>query len=169
MRSGDIAWLDKKRTSSVAVQIGGKQFDIRDQQPLYSGKTRLEAGWTFEELIRQLNSRIYFWPGSSTGPSAYGMRHFQRYQGESPVILRVTTAAILQDNSNNPPHFCKYNSGSPRTTQGKGSPRGPNTFLSCNRTSYTAGGVIEVTFLKSVTLPAQIESSTNPSGPWTIH
>lgn len=167
--SGDEQWLNRKRLTTVTIAVDGNQIDLRDQQPLYAGKTLLEDGWTFEFLVQQLNERVFFWPGLQDGPISYGIRHYDRYAGDSPVIVRVKTRDLLNTNASATPLFCKYNSGSPRTTQGQGSPRGNNTFLECHRAPYTASNVVEVTFLHAIKLPDFVECSDRPSGPWHNH
>lgn len=162
-------WITRKRLATLTIQINGESIDLRDQQPLYAGKTVLEGGWNFAELVRQLNGRVFFWPGWRDKPVSYAERHFERYEDEKPVIVRVGTQELFDQNMQAAPLFCKYNSGSPRTTQGLGSPRGPDTFIECHRASYTASGVVEVTYLKSVQLPRKIESGVSPWGPWTAH
>jgi len=159
-------WLDTKRTDIVTVTFEGLELDLRDQQPLYEGKTRLEGGWTFEDLIRELNERVFFWPGWRHEVISYGIRHYERYANDSPAIIRVKTQNVFDANPRLTPHFCKYNSGSPRTTQGRGSPRGPNTFIECGCAPFTASSVVEVTYVGLICLPHQIEISTHPSGPW---
>jgi hypothetical protein len=167
--SGNERWLSRKRPETVTVAVDGNLIDLRDQQPLYPGKTLLENGWTFERLVQRLNERVFFWPGVVEGPISSGRRHYERYAGESPVIMRVKTEDVFSANAGITPLFCKYNSGSPRTTQGRGSPRGEHTFVECHRAAYTASNVVEVTFLHSVNLPQAIESSDTPSGPWESH
>lgn len=157
-----------KRYDMVTVTIDGYTIDLRDQQPLYEGKTRLEGGWTFEDLIVALNSQVFFWPGWDEKPIGYGTRHFQRYEADGPVILRVRTEDMFDANSAEP-FFCKYNSGSPRTTQGRGSPRGPSTFVRCVQAAFTPSNVVEVTYEGTATLPNRVESSDSPFGPWTRH
>lgn len=164
--SGEEEWLRKKRKNSKVVEVDGQEISIRDQQPLYEGKSLLKGGWTFKDLIESLNSRVFFWPGLEEKPVDSGQRHFERYVEEEPVILRVRTAEMLQLNAQ--PLFCKYNSGSPRTTKGKGSPRGPATFVTCSDAPYTASNVVEVTFKDEANLPKKVEYSGSTSGPWEV-
>lgn len=164
--SNSRKWLDKKRTDIVTVTFEGQQLDLRDQYPLYKGKTRLEGGWTFEDLIKELNQRVFFWPGWQDEVISYGVRHFERYAVDSPALMRVKTQDLFDVNPRMTPHFCKYNSGSPRTTKGRGSPRGPNTFIECSVAPFAPSNVVEVTYLGSIKLPNWIEVSAHPSGPW---
>ena len=91
--AGQEEWLEAKRCGMLTITVDGKTIDIRDQQPLYEGKTELQAGWTFEDLIRSLNEHVFFWPGWSDKPIDYGERHFERYQGDHPIIMRVAPLA----------------------------------------------------------------------------
>ena len=166
--SGDGKWKGTKRPQTITVNVDGRLVDLRDQQPLYDGNTSLQGGWGFEDLIRALNDFVFFWPGWASGPIDYGTRHFERYETDGPIIMRVSTRELFDANGAEP-YFCKYNSGSPRTTQGASSPRGPDTFVRCNQASYTASNVVEVVFKDVATLPAIVESSTSPFGPWTQH
>jgi hypothetical protein len=167
--SNNEEWISRKRCDTVTITVDGESIELRDQQPLYAGKTVLEGGWSFADLVRQLNERVFFWPGWGDKPVSYAERHFERYKGERPVIMRVGSQDLFNHNAHVAPLFCKYNSGSPRTTQGTGSPRGPNTFIECHRASFTASNVVEVTFNKSVRLPRAIEAADSPWGPWKSH
>lgn len=162
-------WLVRKRGRVVTIHLEGVPIDLRDQRPLYEGKTRLQGGWTFSDLIRHLNERVFFWPGWEHKPIDYGRRHYETYTSERPAIIRVKTSDLFSENDSTAPLFCKYNSGSPRTVNGLGSPRGPDTFVACDSARYTASLVKEVTFVNSVQLPAAIESASSPFGPWTCH
>ena|SRR5712691_7943752 len=96
---------------------------VRDQAPLHEGNLSLPRGYTFEDFIESLNGRIFFWPGSAAGPIPHGIRHFERYEQECPVILRVEFQSLLHANPGAEPLYCRYNSGSPRCSNGKKSPR----------------------------------------------
>ena len=160
-------WLDRKRQDHVKVQFRGQLLLVRDQKPLYQGNTALADGWTFGHLIRSLNDRVFFWPGTSPGvPIAYGERHFERYKSEGPKILRIGTRDLIIENSELTPEFCKYNSGSPRCSGGKGSPRGLETFVTCSQAPFRPSAAIEVTFRGTVSIPTSCEIGDSTVGPW---
>jgi hypothetical protein len=127
---------------------------------------RLDPDWSFERFVAHLNGRVFFWPGDGQGPISYGMRHFARYEAEEPVILRVPVLDVVEANAAVEPLFCRYNSGSPRWTQGVASPRGATTFVSACDANFRASQVVEVTFAATVTLPSSAELGMGPSGPW---
>jgi hypothetical protein len=160
--------LLRKRGTCLSIEHNGEQVHIRDQAPLYAGNVRLEGGWAFADLLRALNERVFFWPGSSAGPISYGVRHFLRYREESPHILRMLLVDLMIANPTSPPQFCRFNSGSPRCSQGRGSLRGPSTFLGAEEADFPPSSVVEVTFLNRVTLPPCIELAVSPGGPWAV-
>ncbi len=160
-------WLAEKRGEHVDAAIPGRKIVVRDQAPLHRGNMTLDDGWSFGDFIVHLNRRVFFWAGKKDGrPIDYGRRHFERYAGESPVIIRVLTEDIFAANSAITPEFCRYNSGSPRCSNGKRSPRGAKTFSTCNLAEFRASEVVEITFAASVILPSTAEIGESPDGPW---
>lgn len=158
--------LRTRRGSHERVTIGKTAIMVRDQAPLHRGNISFEEGYTFEIFVESLNRRIFFWPGTADGPISYGMRHFERYQEERPILLRVRFRSLLVANPSVEPHYCAYNSGSPRCSYGSRSPRGANTFLPADQFGGTPSKVVEVTFNDTVILPADAQVAEHPSGPW---
>ena len=165
-QAGDGHFLRRKRTESISVRIGTTTVSIRDQQPLHPGNISLESNWSFEDVIHSLNGRVFFWPGKNAGPISSGERHFERYADDRPAILRISTADLFAANSGFAPLFCRFNSGSPRRSNGLGIPRGPNTFVTCGQADFTPSKVVEVTLMKKARLPTAIEVADSVAGPW---
>lgn len=158
--------ISVKRTRIIPIEVNGRVVDIRDQKPLYEGKASINDGWNFSDLIRALNERVFFWPGWGDKPIDYGVRHFELYKGSGTIVIRVRTSDLFAANTASP-YFCKYNSGSPRTTRGKGSPRGKSTFVECENAPFVASQVVEVTFLGESRLPSGVQYSESLNGPWS--
>lgn len=165
-QDGRIDLLRVRRAKHIELRVGPRRILIRDQAPLHRGNLSLANGYSFEEFIESLNRRIFFWPGSSRGPISYGVRHFDRYQRELPVIVRIGFDSLVLANPGAEPRYCGYNSGSPRCSNGVKSPRGPETFLSAAEFRRTPSQVVEVTFDGSITLPTDAQFGTTPAGPW---
>lgn len=160
--------LSERRREHVSLSFSGTTIKLRDQKPLHAGNMLLEGGLSFGEFVAILNGRVFFWPGYSNGlPIPYGQRHYDRYAAESPLLLRVPTADLLAHNQHLQPEFCKFNSGSPRWTNGRPSPRGRQTFLDGSLANFGAASVVEVTFAGVVSLPATTQIGPTPSGPWS--
>jgi hypothetical protein len=167
-RAGRGDLLRERRRRHEALSVDGRLVLVRDQAPLHGGNVALPEGYGFEDFVESINRRVFFWPGTEAGPIIYGVRHFARYEGERPLILRVGLQSLVSENPSAEPLYCKYNSGSPRCSHGKKSPRGPDTFLSSARFDGTPGQVVEVTFDVPVLLPADTSYGERPSGPWKL-
>jgi hypothetical protein len=165
-QSGQLDLLSIKRKGSVELKIDDQTVMLRDQAPLHQGNLLLPAGYTFANFIQRLNGRVFFWPGTSSGPISYGLRHFERYKADKPVILRVQSLALIQANLSVEPLYCFYNSGSPRCSGGQKSPRGPDTFLKASQFPRRASQVVEITFNGEITLPPGSQFGYAPAGPW---
>lgn len=167
IRAGCQELLRQKRTRHTPIRVNGMEFSLRDQVPLREGNAALKDGWQFSDLIEALNRLVFFWPGGAVGPNDYGRRHFEHYKHEKVVIIRVPMPDLFALNVQVAPLFCAFNSGSPRWSAGKPSPRGAETFLPASRFSLTPSRVVELTFPDGVRLPATAKSALSPDGPWT--
>ncbi|MBX3376187.1 MAG: hypothetical protein KF678_04205 [Phycisphaeraceae bacterium] len=151
-RAGRTELVNKRRKGHLVVAIDGWKAELRDQAPLHEGNVVLSDGWGFSDLVKSLNDRVFFWPGKSSGPIPYGVRHFERYKHEDVVVLEIGTDSAMSANSLEA-RYCRYNSGSPRCSGGRKSPRGPQTFARAKEFNGTACDVVEVTFEGSFELP----------------
>jgi hypothetical protein len=161
--SGENDFRGTRRRGPRMLKSGRQ---VRDQDPLHPGNISFSGGWTFADLILHLDDHVFFWPGWERGPIQSGKNHFERYAAERPTILRVATTELFRGNRDIPPLFCKYNSGAPRCTYGKGSPRGPQTFLPATEFPFLATDVKEVTFRSSVKLPSSVQATSYPNDSW---
>src|SRR5687767_6744778 len=93
--AGRTSAVAQRRRDHFVVNVDGEAVHIRDQAPLHRGNVRLEGGWSFDDLVRAINGRVFFWPGTERGPINYGIRHFERYETEQPAILRVSAEELV--------------------------------------------------------------------------
>lgn len=160
--AGERPLLRQRRRESRVVVCEGERVHVRDQAPLHAGNLKLSDRWTFDDFVEHLNEHVFFWPGTEAGPIGYGLRHFERYAEEDNVVLVLKTDEVIACQSAIEPRFCRFNSGSPRCTGGKPSPRGPGTFLLARDFVGTPSSVVEVTFRGSVSLPAGSLTTRQP-------
>lgn len=160
--------MRKRRPGPERLIIDGETVVLRDQGPLHAGHAKFPKGYIFEDLVEDLNRRVFFWPGSSKTPIPYGVRHFEHYRKEKPMLLRIKFQSLLDNNPGQIPLFCRFNSGSPRTSYGLKSARGPKTFVSADEFRGTPSKVVEVTFDRQLTLPPDTECGKRPTGPWHL-
>jgi hypothetical protein len=144
--------IRRRRPGSLLIRDGDRRIHIRDQAPLHAGNVELAGGWSFEDLVEHLNDHVFFWPGDDR-PNDYGRRHFARYRDQDCRVLVFSTRGLLAANRDLPPRLCRFNSGSPRCTGGRRSPRGPDLFQLVDEYGGTAATVVEVVFRGEVRLP----------------
>jgi len=156
-----------RREGPLRVPWRERVIEIRDQEPLVAGNIMLEDGCNFADIVEVLNQRVYFWPGGERGPIEHGLRHFARYREGNPVVLRVPFAALLAANPEGAPALCAFNSGAPRCSGGRKSPRGRRTFLCAAAFPRPPSQVVEVTFRDRVALPDGAQLADGPTGPWS--
>ena len=155
------------RPRSIYVQIGRERIQLRDQAPLKRGNVSLTPAWHWGDVLELLNGRVFFWPGTATGPISSGVRHFQRYAKDDVAILRVPTSDLLRANPATPPEFCRWNSGAPRWSRGRRPVRDANTFVRAEWASYTAAAVVEITFPRAAILPPSTRVAGAAMARWT--
>ncbi|MBX9899879.1 MAG: hypothetical protein K2Y28_03760 [Burkholderiaceae bacterium] len=165
--SGHDHLLQGKRDRTVEVRTDDGTVQVRDHKPLIQANMELIDGYSFDDFLRELNSRVFLWAGTEAGPCKSGKNHIAKYASEGAVfILRVPTRSLLEINGfeNLDITFC--NSGSARQIQGKKVKRGRSTFMKLATSNRPPGEVVEVTFEGSALLPIETEYAKELSGPW---
>ena len=152
----------QRRREHLVIDGENGPLLIRDQEPLSVGSINFEDGWTLERFVRHINAHVFFWPGTSEGPIQVGRNHFERYRHEGSVILRIATGSVTPLAL----LFSRYNSGAPRCSGGKYSPRGPGTYLRADQFTGTVSNVVEVVSAGGFSLPDSTEFSDSLGGPW---
>ena len=156
-----------RRSTSARIEIDGQTIEIRDHRPLIVASLSLPTGYSVDQFIAELNSRVFFWAGNAGGPIRSGQNHITRYSVESEVfIIRTKLDFLLRANPNNPIEVTFCNSGSARHNKGRPAYRSPNTFMPLNRATRKAADVVEVTFAGQANLPMETEYAKTLSGSW---
>ncbi len=159
--------LQGRRRKPATVVIGNHRVDVRDQLPLRPGSIKFQDGWELQDLLDELNSRVFFWPGDERRPRGRSEGHYKKYADSGEVaVLRMPLRSLLCSNPARRMYVSKCNSGSARNNQGKPVVRGPRTFAFPEAADFTRGKVIEFSFRGSVSLPMDAEWSSNLLGPW---
>ena len=155
-----------RRPSHAELSYNGRTLYIRDQKPisLVVLERSLTDNWTSSDFIEHLNKRVFFWPNLNRL-----QKHFNRYEGENPVILRFSTDEILALNSD--AEFSRLNSGATRCSShwnGNAPERGPRTFLNAQNYMLSERLVAEVTIPNFSFLPDSFEKTNNPNNNWEV-
>tara|TARA_R110002110_G_scaffold305022_3_gene519121 strand:- start:339 stop:932 length:594 start_codon:yes stop_codon:yes gene_type:complete len=155
-------WLRRRRNNNLRTNLA----IVRDQAPLHAGSILFLSNWELADLVEHLNNHVFFWPGTESNPITAGKNHYGRYSNELNTVLRIPTEELITTNP--APLFSRYNSGAPRVSGGKYSPRGPRTFLPAEDFIETPGKVKELVFRSSVTLPRNTQHSADNRRSWSI-
>jgi hypothetical protein len=155
-----------RRTKTHRVEVAGKAVEVRDHRPLALGSLALPDGYTVNEFIGELNSRVFFWAGKASWLVPSGRNHIGRYSEEGEVvILRIPLLSLVASNEKNLPEITTCNSGAARHHQGKPAQRSVATFVKLPSVHHKPSDVVEITFSRKVELPAETQYSLN-SGEW---
>lgn len=155
-----------RREADLVLAIDNDTVILRNQSPLHEANVELVGGWGFADLIGYLNAHVYFWPGDTIGPTGLGRAFLDRHATSSLAILRTRTVNLLAANRSQPALFSKYNSGAPRHSRGRPSPRGPDTFVRASQFAHTPSRAQEVAFHGVVALPQSTAHATGVGSPW---
>ena len=166
-QAGESSRIRVVRRGPLHVRWNGAEVELRDQDPFFAANVAFDPGHDEGDVLAMLNARVFFWPGGPAGPIEYGVRHFNRYASSKAAVIRVTFGDLLHANSGATPELCAYNSGAPRCSGGRKSPRGAGTFVAAARFPRSPAQVKEVTFVGSVVLPDSTEVAHAPGGPWS--
>lgn len=158
--------ITTRRAADLLLAIDGDTIVLRNQAPLHEANIELDGRWGFADLIGYLNSHVYFWPGDSTGPTGLGRSFLDRYSGSSVGMLRIPTIDLIEENEGQPALFSRHNSGAPRHSRGKPSPRGHSTFVGASRFLHAPSKAQEVAFRGEVALPQSTVWVTRLGSPW---
>ena len=156
----------KPRAKRVVLTIDDEPVIIRDQAPLLlKGQMDLASGFALTDLTTLIDKHVFFWPGNADEMRS-GLWESSKYAEDNVVMIRVSLAALLRENPGVGPFFCKFNSGGPRATGGRPSPRGPDLFVGAAHFDGTPSTVIEVAFRRSVRLPADVDLAEGLNAPF---
>ncbi len=159
--------LTNRRSSSVTLDVNGETVVIRDNQPLRPASVQLLGGWSLSDLLMELNSRVFLWPGTEERPIDRGRSHFERYARDRDVFtIRVPTRSLVAINHERELWVTRCNSGSARHHSGKPVPRGPSTFQLPAEAAFRPSQVIEMSYVGEAVLPSDAQWSKSLVGPW---
>ena len=151
--------LRGRRTTTRTVAVDGVQVEIRDQCPLKEGHIKFEEGYSFMQLLDELNRRVFLWPGTEDGPIKSGLNHFARYsEAGLVVVIRCRLQSLAESNADAKLYVTNCNSGGPRSNPRTGrAVRGHSTFLQLPEVDYPLSEVKELSYEHSAALPADAE------------
>src|SRR5262249_40220903 len=114
-----------------------------------------------------LNERTYFWPGTSIGPVADGIRFLGAHGSSIPsAIIRVQSMSLIEANAPATMHVATCNTGASWVDGSEKSRRTLDAFRPLPEYSNDPQAIVEVSFVNAARLPKCSEYSTKFLGPW---
>ncbi len=133
----------RKRNSPLCFLDGR---GLRDQRPLHEGNIAFAPKFDMPQLLSLISEHVFFWPKFK--------KNFAKRYGDN-WLIRCRLADLEKVNPGNPARCCRYNSGAPRCSGGRKSPRGPDLFEPL--ANVPRRKVVEIVFRGSVSLPNDCE------------
>jgi hypothetical protein len=160
-------FIHERRTRDLMVPMQGERILLRNQIPLDPGSIDLGTTATLQDYVACLNSYVFFWPGSCSGPIQDGRRMFQRTGGQRSIVIRMETRSLIDVNPGVPIYVTTCNSGATWTEGGNKVRRSPDIFRRLDQSAEMIATIHEICFRTSVHLPEDAECGTALSGPWS--
>jgi hypothetical protein len=158
--------LSCRRMHDVQLRFQNQEILVRNQAPLDPDHIDLGSAETFEEYVACLNTHVFFWPGTASGPTLDGVRMFRRTAGVKSAMIRVLSRSLLAANAGSIVHLSTCNTGASWVGEGKKSQRGIGVFQRAESFSESPERIEEILFRGSVNLPDDSEYSTDIGQRW---
>lgn len=157
-----------RRLKPVTLRLGVHRVQLRDQRALDPSAIRFDPGWDLARFVAHLNSLVSFWPGTETGPTDMGRRHWERLRSAADplVVFRVPTQDLLRVEGQPEAQVSRCQSGAAHTRQGRRVERGGSTFTALEAFRAPPIDVQELLFADVAHLPSSTEYATSLAGPW---
>lgn len=141
---------------------------VRNQTPLDPDSIDVGFTETLESYVACLNTHVFFWPGTASGPTHDGLRMFQRTAGVKSAMIRVLSRSLLQANEGSLVHLSTCNTGAAWVVEGKKSQRGLGVFQRAECFAEPPERIEEISFRSSVNLPEDTVYSTGIGQRWRL-
>jgi hypothetical protein len=159
--------LNRRRTEDVLLRMeGGQHVLIRNQCPLDPDSLDLGPTGTLAGYVACLNSHVYVWPGTASGPIDDGVRMVENSSCVRSIIVKVPTRSLFHANRTVSAYVSTCNTGVAWTERGIKSRRGPEVFQPIMEFSEDPLRIREICFAGNVSLSGDTEYSGSPVGPW---
>lgn len=165
--AGDSGHTDR-RIFDKRIQLHNHTVVLRNQRALHPNAVELPTNCSLKEYVGFLNERVFFWPGTSSGPIAEGIRLLAGHPATLPaVVIRIETKSLIETNEASVFQVATCNTGAAWLDGSKKSRR--SFDLCCALASYTAdpGAIIEISLPGSAILPGSAEYSVGGLDRWT--
>jgi hypothetical protein len=155
----------ERRTEDIILRLKGYDVLVRNQNPLNPEALDLAPGELLEDYVSCLNSRVFFWPGTTSGPVDDGVRMCNQAAAGS-IILRVPCRSLVSANPSADVYISRCNTGAAWLDKGQKSRRGRAVFERINTFSGNPASIQEISFVDDIQLPSDTMKAASVAGPW---
>ena len=139
---------------------------VRNQCALDPSSLDLDSGATVDEYVACLNARVYFWPGTVSGPVDDGLRMLDHVGSARSQMIQVPSRSLICANAEVEVSVSTCNSGAAWVEGGQKSRRGPQVFQPAEGFAGRVSDIAEISFAGPVCLPKETRYARSPAGPW---
>jgi len=151
----------RRRTAEKMIRVRGQTVVLRNQRALNPEAVDLPCDCSLSDYVAFLNERTYFWPGTSIGPVADGIRLLAVHGWSMPaVIIRVESKSLMQANEHASIQVATCNTGATWVDGSGKSRRSLDLFCRLPEYSDDPQSIVEVSFVDVARLPRCSEYST---------
>ena len=150
------AFLGTARGEQFPLEIGENSIVmLNDQIPLRNREKFASLRGTYEDYIRCLNNKIFFWAGDANRPiTKRGLAHTFAERYAHYGCLRIPTEDVWSE-TESPLRFCTCNSGAPQARDRI--ERGPHIFKAHDDDCIRLKKVSETVVENRLVLPPTVE------------
>jgi hypothetical protein len=148
-----VAKSYRRRMSEKLIRVKGRMVMLRNQRALDPRALDLSPNCNLSDYVAFLNQRTYFWPGTSSGPVAEGIRMLEvRGPSVPAAVIRVGSRPLMEANKHATALVATFNTG--KTGSRKANRRQAFDLVQpFTDYSKAAEDIIEVSFMNAVRLP----------------
>jgi O-acetyl-ADP-ribose deacetylase (regulator of RNase III) len=156
----------ERRTNDLMLYVDGHDILIRNQRPLDPEAVEFGTEEALEDYVSTLNSRVFFWPGTTAGPVEDGVRMFDKESAGS-ILLTVPFRSLVDANPQAKLYVSTCNTGAAWRNNGRKTRRGQHVFEPVHTFSGYPGDIMEISFVADeLELPSKVNYAPSLAGPW---
>lgn len=165
MRGAGCVGERKRRLADRCLPLGEHQVTLRNQSALDPTALALPESECLDEYLTFLNRRVYFWPGTSRGPVADGLRMLDKHRARA-VLIRVPTRSLVEHNARTPISVSNCNTGASWLARGRKTSRTREHVQFLPQFRGDLDEVVELSYEDCALLPPTSDCADHLAGPW---
>jgi hypothetical protein len=144
----------RRRMTEKLIRVEGRTVILRNQRALDPRALDLPRNCSLSDYLAFLNERTYFWPGTSVGPVADGIRMLEAGGSSVPAaVIRVESESLMEANKHAAILVATCNTGAAWRGEDVKCRRALDLVRPLPDYPGDPGDIIEVSFVNAARLP----------------